>query len=183
MNLSLRTAGKLHAEKVPILEVLNNLLETENTQVRTYVNGTLYSVLTRPMLKEHAHAMGMQDILRSAMEHADDTFVRQIQYILEQLNASVEVDEAPSDDGDEEEDGEEEVDEDEEDDGEEDVADEPDADDRVQGLGAGPSTRPNRVLVCAARTLNATGQARVTLSPRYEQFKSGPWAAPGGKGA
>ena len=65
MNLSLRTAGKLHAEKVPILEVLNNLLETENTQVRTYVNGTLYSVLTRPMLKEHAHAMGMLYIMRT----------------------------------------------------------------------------------------------------------------------
>ena len=32
------------------------------------------------------------------------------------------------------------------------------------------STRPtNRVLVCAARTLIATGQSRATLSPRYEQ--------------
>ena len=32
--------------------------------------------------------------------------------------------------------------------------------------GDGPSSRPNRVLVCAARTLNTTGQSRVTLSPR-----------------
>ena len=30
----------------------------------------------------------------------------------------------------------------------------------------GPPTRPNRASVCAARTLNPIGQARVTLSPR-----------------
>ena len=30
----------------------------------------------------------------------------------------------------------------------------------------GPSARPNRASVCAARTLNATGQSRATLSPR-----------------
>jgi len=29
--------------------------------------------------------MGMEDILRAAMEHANETFARQIQYILEQL--------------------------------------------------------------------------------------------------
>ena len=36
----------------------------------------------------------------------------------------------------------------------------------VMQLMGGPSNRPNSVLVCAARTLNATGQARVTLSLR-----------------
>lgn len=52
MNLSLRAAGKRQAETVPTLTVLNALLEMDNPQVRTYVNGTLYSVLTRPVLKE-----------------------------------------------------------------------------------------------------------------------------------
>ena len=37
----------------------------------------------------------------------------------------------------------------------------------------GPSSRPNRVLVCAARTLNATGPSRVTLSLRQEQLRAG----------
>lgn len=44
-----------------------------------------YSVLTRPSLRERAQEMGMEDILRAAMEHANETFARQIQYILEQL--------------------------------------------------------------------------------------------------
>lgn len=35
MNLALRTAGKLHAEKVPILQVVNSLLEIDNMQVST----------------------------------------------------------------------------------------------------------------------------------------------------
>ena len=35
-----------------------------------------------------------------------------------------------------------------------------------------PSTRPNRVSVCVARTLNPIGQARVTLSARYEQLRA-----------
>lgn len=47
MNLTLRSKGKLKCEEVSndILEVLNEHLENENNQVRTYVNGTLYSVL------------------------------------------------------------------------------------------------------------------------------------------
>ncbi len=56
MNLSLRAAGKRQAETVPTLAVLNALLEMDNPQVRTYVNGTLYSVLTRPVLKEQVRA-------------------------------------------------------------------------------------------------------------------------------
>jgi hypothetical protein len=130
MNLSLRTAGKLHAENVPILQVVNSLLEIDNMQVRTYVNGTLYSVLTRPVLKENARAMGMEEILKSAMEHADETFARQIQYILEQL-ISDERDDALSDDNEEDEDEEEEEEDDEA--YEEDAAEEDDPEDWIDG--------------------------------------------------
>ena len=36
----------------------------------------------------------------------------------------------------------------------------------------GPSFPPNRVLVLTARTLNATGQSRVTLSPLKEHLRA-----------
>mmetsp|Transcript_24304 Transcript_24304/g.32560 ORF Transcript_24304/g.32560 Transcript_24304/m.32560 type:complete len:90 (+) Transcript_24304:861-1130(+) len=56
MNLSLRNRGKDECEKlmdqVNILKVLSDMMEHENLQVRTHVNGTLYSVLTRPLLKQ-----------------------------------------------------------------------------------------------------------------------------------
>ncbi len=103
MNLSLRTQGKHSAEAAEsdILQVLNDLLECHSTQVRTYVNGTLYSILTCAGLKERAMAMGMDEILHQLMEtqytHPDDQFRRQIQYILEQLHATP-VDDANSDD-------------------------------------------------------------------------------------
>jgi len=48
MNLSLRAEGKNRCEAIPdILNVLGDLIEIDNMQVRTHVNGTLYSVLTR----------------------------------------------------------------------------------------------------------------------------------------
>ena len=73
MNLSLRTAGKKQCEdpnvithyylvsinldynsQIEVLPVFNDLLEHENLQVRTFVNGTLYSLLSRPSLREQA---------------------------------------------------------------------------------------------------------------------------------
>lgn len=72
MNLSLRLAGKraCEAPELDILGVLNRLLEYDNGQVRTYVNGTLYSVLTRPSLRERALEMGLPDILEVSSSHA-----------------------------------------------------------------------------------------------------------------
>jgi hypothetical protein len=88
MNLSLRGAGKRKCEdpSVPVLKVFNELLEHENLQVRTFVNGTLYSLLSRPRLKEQARSMGMNDILNYLMENSEERFKKQIQYIIEQLN-------------------------------------------------------------------------------------------------
>lgn len=55
MNLCLRTRGKDVCEqllsKVNILKVLTDMMEHDNLQVRTHVNGTLYSILTRQSLK------------------------------------------------------------------------------------------------------------------------------------
>ena len=68
MNLSLRASGKDKCEALPdILPVLNELVESENLQVRTHVNGTLYSILTRRSLKQQANQLGMADMLECVM--------------------------------------------------------------------------------------------------------------------
>ncbi len=88
MNLSLRGAGKDKCEdqQIDLLKVLNELVEHENLQVRTYVNGTLYSIFTRKKLREEAKTLGMPEVLQYLMQHSDEQFKRQIQYILDQLN-------------------------------------------------------------------------------------------------
>lgn len=60
MNLSLRTAGKGKCTdpELDVLNVLSTLMEHESMQVRTYVNGTLYSVLVKPSLKARAAEIG-----------------------------------------------------------------------------------------------------------------------------
>jgi len=74
MNLSLRVEGKNKCEQVDVLAALNDLLEHENMQVRTHVNGTLYSLLVRKKIKQQAQAMGMQDMLVYLMENSDEQF-------------------------------------------------------------------------------------------------------------
>jgi LisH domain-containing protein ARMC9 len=54
--------------------------------VRTHVNGTLYSILTRKALKAQARSLGMQEMLFYLMENSDEQLKKQIQYILNQLN-------------------------------------------------------------------------------------------------
>ena len=57
--------------------------------VRTHVNGTLYSILTRKALKQQAHALGMKEMLEYQMlGNSDEQLKRQIQYILNQLVSS-----------------------------------------------------------------------------------------------
>lgn len=87
MNLSLRSNGKDKCEDpdIELLKVLNDLVEHDNLQVRTYVNGTLYSIFTRKKLREEAKQLGMPEVLQYLMNQSDDQFKKQIQYILEQL--------------------------------------------------------------------------------------------------
>lgn len=89
MNLSLRTAGKNMCEdlNLGVLQLLQSLLEHENPQVRTYINGTLYSILSRPMLKVRARDMGLEIKLRRLLSNSDEMLQKQIQYIIDQLNA------------------------------------------------------------------------------------------------
>ena len=103
MNLSLRTLGKdkIQSSSIDLLHVLNHLLEHENTQVRTYVNGTLYSILTRKILKERAIELRMDSKLAGLKKNSDEHFKRQIQYILDQLKFES-TDDCLSDDNDDE---------------------------------------------------------------------------------
>ena len=67
MNLSLRSSGKDKCEDpgINLLQVLNELVEHANLQVRTYVNGTLYSIFTKRKLREQAKELGMPEALQS----------------------------------------------------------------------------------------------------------------------
>lgn len=104
MNLSLRSSGKDKCESAGLLKVLSELIEHENSQVRTYVNGTLYSIFTRKKLREEAKSLGMKEMLQYLMSQSGEQLQRQIVYILEQLNQtdSAEVEEIQSLNGDEE---------------------------------------------------------------------------------
>lgn len=77
--------------------MLNEHIEHENLQVRTYVNGTLYSLLTRPNLKEQARALGMPEMLKYLLAHSEEQLARQVRYIIDQLESD-QVEECVSDD-------------------------------------------------------------------------------------
>ncbi|XP_016403642.1 lisH domain-containing protein ARMC9-like, partial [Sinocyclocheilus rhinocerous] len=59
MNLCLRTQGKKKCaeEAKHVLKVLTELLGHENHEIRYYVNGALYSILSMPEIREEAKQM------------------------------------------------------------------------------------------------------------------------------
>lgn len=111
MNLTLRSQGKKKCEELDtdILKVLNEHLEHENNQVRTYVNGTLYSVLESKKLRDEAKALGLDTALEYLLKNSEQNFQRQIEYVLSRLNKDEEED-AKSQSSDEEVDEEDEID-------------------------------------------------------------------------
>ena len=90
MNLSLRTTGKDVCERLDILSLLANLIGHENPNLRTYINGTLYSIFTRQSLKQKALKMGFDKILRNLHDNSEEAFKKQIFFILEQLKCEYE---------------------------------------------------------------------------------------------
>ncbi|XP_072030947.1 lisH domain-containing protein ARMC9-like isoform X2 [Amphiura filiformis] len=113
MNLCLRTTGKKKCIplKARILKVLSDLLGHDDQEIRPYVNGTLYSILSLPEIREEAKAMGMEEILKCFIKDDTPEMNRQIHFIIKQLNSDV-VSEDPESDDEEEEDEEEEEDQD-----------------------------------------------------------------------
>ena len=90
MNLSLRTTGKDVCEELDILSLLATLIVHENPNLRTYINGTLYSIFTRQSLKQKAIKMGFDKVLRQLHDSSEEAFRKQIFFILEQLKCEYE---------------------------------------------------------------------------------------------
>ncbi|XP_062439182.1 lisH domain-containing protein ARMC9 isoform X2 [Rhea pennata] len=110
MNLCLRSAGKKTCAKIAhrVLRVLSDLLGHENREIQPYVNGALYSILAIPSVREEARAMGMEEILRCFIKEGNAEMIRQIEFIIKQLNSEEPLnDSIVSDDEEEEEDEEE----------------------------------------------------------------------------
>ncbi|XP_053453097.1 lisH domain-containing protein ARMC9 isoform X2 [Nycticebus coucang] len=109
MNLCLRSAGKNMCAKVAglVLKVLSDLLGHENHEIQPYVNGALYSILSIPSIQEEAKAMGMEDILRCFIKEGNAEMIRQIEFIIKQLNSEELPDGVLESDDDEDEDDEE----------------------------------------------------------------------------
>ncbi|NXH34724.1 ARMC9 protein, partial [Myiagra hebetior] len=106
MNLCLRSAGKKICASIPnhMLRVLSGLLGHENLKIQSYVNGALYSILAIPSVREEAKEMGMEEILRCFIKERNEEMVRQIEYVIKQLNSEEPFnDSIVSDDGEEEE--------------------------------------------------------------------------------
>ncbi|KAG5459943.1 MAG: hypothetical protein BJ554DRAFT_8075, partial [Olpidium bornovanus] len=94
MNLCVRSAGRrqcLASDPSRALQVLSDLVEHENVQVKTYVNGTLYSILADHAAREAARAMGMGDMLRCLREVSEKQLVGQIDFVIQQLNSAFRV--------------------------------------------------------------------------------------------
>lgn len=90
MNLSLRTTGKDVCEKLDILPLLAFLVNHENPNLRTYINGTLYSIFTRVSLKQKALKLGFDKVLKQLHDNSEEAFRKQIFFILEQLKCEYE---------------------------------------------------------------------------------------------
>ncbi|XP_013375336.1 PREDICTED: lisH domain-containing protein ARMC9 isoform X4 [Chinchilla lanigera] len=110
MNLCLRSAGKNVCARVAglVLKVLSDLLGHENHEIQPYVNGALYSILSIPSIREEARAMGMEDILRCFIKEGNAEMIRQIEFIIRQLNSEELLDSVLESDDEEEEDDEQE---------------------------------------------------------------------------
>ena len=102
MNLSLRSQGKdvcetLSEQGISLIKVLSDVMEHDNLQVRTHINGTLYSILTRQSIKDEANQLGLGELLEYMINNADAEVIegeeqmqRQMQYIYRQLTSEAE---------------------------------------------------------------------------------------------
>jgi hypothetical protein len=87
MNLCLRSKGKKEACSNPelTLKILNELIDHDNVQVKTYVNGCLYSLFADAGMREHAQSIGMESQLQYLKQMADESLAKQIDFVIEKL--------------------------------------------------------------------------------------------------
>ena len=65
----------------------------ESIQVRTCINGTLYSLLKRKKIKTEARTLKIEKMLKEQLENPNEQMKKQIQYILDELKSETEVEE------------------------------------------------------------------------------------------
>ncbi|KNC53273.1 LisH domain-containing protein ARMC9 [Thecamonas trahens ATCC 50062] len=89
MNLSLRSAGRNKCEAVAsdVIAVLMVLLQFDHEEIRTYANGTLYSILSLSAIKDAAFELGLEDFLLNLKDNADEMLATQINHVMYQLHA------------------------------------------------------------------------------------------------
>ncbi|KAI8907350.1 hypothetical protein EDD86DRAFT_227980 [Gorgonomyces haynaldii] len=89
MNLCLRSKGKQEACQNPpkILKTLNQLIEHDNSQVKTYVNGCLYSLFSDEYIREEGKKIGMEEQLMYMKQFSDEQLSKQIDFVIEKLNS------------------------------------------------------------------------------------------------
>ena len=63
-----------------------NYIYSESIQVRTCINGTLYSLLKRKKIKSEAKSLGLEKILKDQLNNPNEQMKKQIQYILDEHN-------------------------------------------------------------------------------------------------
>lgn len=89
MNLSLNKKGRDKCEEIskPILMLLINYINSESVQIRTCVNGTLYSLIKRKSIREVARKSQLESILIELQDNSNDQMNKQIEYILDELKS------------------------------------------------------------------------------------------------
>ncbi|KAM3132425.1 LisH domain-containing protein armc9 [Paramecium bursaria] len=90
MNLSLSSRGKdaLANNKELAFEVLFKLIEFPNDQIKTFTNGTFYSMFSRRELRDFAFELGIPQKLPDLLKNADERFKKQIEYMIKQLQSN-----------------------------------------------------------------------------------------------
>ena len=87
LNLSLKKNGreKFEEDSERIIQILINYINVDNIQTQTCVNGTLYSLIKRPLLREEAKKFGVDNIIKN-IQSSNTQNQKQMTYILEELN-------------------------------------------------------------------------------------------------
>lgn len=71
-----------------ILLLLITYIESDSVQVRTCVNGILYSLIKRKVIKDIAKSNEVDKILIELLKNPNDNMKKQLEYILYELNSN-----------------------------------------------------------------------------------------------
>ena len=85
MNMTLKKLGKGKCEKEQILQLLIDLLENESPEVRTFVSGSIFSLIGQPKIREEAVRIRIEQQLEKFRIDQPQQFIKQVDYVLQKL--------------------------------------------------------------------------------------------------